>query len=98
MKWCIYYDDGCTFSSDDGTAEEAPVDGVQVVVEWFDNGNVKIHEGSDYYWFTGDGWAYGNVSSLDRWLRVMCPQVKFGRFTRNAVYEAAIRDAQTPCR
>lgn len=93
IRWSIYLDDGSVFLSDDMTPENVPQDGIQVIVEWFDNGTVQIHEGSDYYWWTGDCWAYGGLNSLERWLRAMCPQVKFGRFTRNTVHNAAVAEA-----
>lgn len=93
IRWCVYFDDGSVFSSNGTSAEDVPQDGVQVIVEWFDNGNVQIHEGSSYYWWTGDCWAYGGLNSLERWLRAICPQVKFGRFTKNAVHDAAVAEA-----
>jgi hypothetical protein len=92
-KWKIFYDDGTTFSSSDGEAKEAPMDGVQVIVEWFDNGTIKVTEGMEYYWWTGDCWAFGRLNDLERWLRALLPELKFGRFTKNAVHQAAIKEA-----
>lgn len=92
MRWKIWYDDGTTFSSDDGPAEIAPMDGVQAVVQWQDNGNVDVLEGHEYYWWTGDCWAHGRLNSLERWLRVMCPRLKFGRFTRNEIHRRIMEE------
>ncbi len=92
-RWRIYYDDGSTFSFEDGPAEDAPLDGVQVIVERFENGNVQIHEGCDYYYWTGDCWAYGAINDLERWLRGVFPKLKYGRFTRNDVHKRAVREA-----
>lgn len=95
--WCIFYDDGSTFSSKDGPAEMAPLDGVQAIVEWLSNGSPQIHEGCEFYFWTGDCWAYGAQSSLERWLRKELPKVKYGRFTSNAVHKAAVRAAGGSC-
>lgn len=47
-KWKIWYDDGSTFSSEDGKAEAAPSEGVQIVAEI--RGKRKIlHHGGEYY-------------------------------------------------
>lgn len=92
MRWKVYYDDGTTFSSDDGSAEKAPLDGVQAVVQYHPNGRNEVLEGHDYYWWTGDCWAYGRVNDLERWLRAMCPGVKFGRFTRTAIHQRIMGD------
>lgn len=92
MRWRIYYDDGPPVDSADCAAEAAPVDGVQAIVEWQPNGNIAVLWGADYYWWTGDCWAHGRLSSLERWLRLIAPGVKFGRFARNTVYEQIMRE------
>ena len=92
-KWTVWYDDGATHSSADGTPESAPLDGVQAITEHFENGTSEIHEGHDYYYWTGDCWAYGNLASLERWLRRELPNLKFGRFTSNAVHLKAVEEA-----
>jgi len=93
IEWKIFYDDGTTHHSSESSASEAKQDGIQVIVEWYDNNTYKIHEGYNYYWWTGDCWAYGGLNDLERWLRVLCPDVKFGRFTKNAVHQAALTEA-----
>ncbi len=92
MEWKIWYDDGSTYSSDQGSAESAPLDGVQAIVQYHSNGNNEVLEGMNYYWWTGDCWAYGQVGDLDRWLRATCPNVKFGRFTRNSIHKAIMEE------
>lgn len=52
----IYYADGTTFSSKQGSWEDAPSEGVQFVSVYFDHlrepgKNIRlIHSGGDYYW------------------------------------------------
>ena len=92
MRWSVYLDDGTEIRSATTTPEDVPQDGIQAVVEWTDNNDVHIHEGHEYYWWTGDCWAYGRLNSLERWLRKMCPMVKFGRFTLNAVHQKIMED------
>lgn len=90
--WKIWYDDGTKFSSNDGSPEQAPQDGIQAIVERKENGNVGVYEGHEYYWWTGDCWAHGGLNSLERWLRAICPGVKFGRFTENAIHKAIMEE------
>lgn len=90
--WRIYYDDGTVFADTDGSPEDAPMDGVQAIVEWKANGNVLVLEGHEYYWWTGDCWAQGGLNSLERWLRAFAPGVKFGRFTRDAIHKKIMRE------
>ena len=93
VAWEIFYDDGSRSRSEDCAPENASLDGVQAIVEWDENGNPQIHEGCEYYFWTGDCWAYGALNDLERWLRAVLPRLKYGRFTKNAVHKAAVRAA-----
>ena len=93
MSWKIWYDDSTTFSSDDGSPHEAPVDGIVCISERFANGRLEVHHGHDYYRWMGDCWAMGNQASLERWLRKTDTLIKFGRYTAQAVYKKALEDA-----
>lgn len=84
--WIIYYDDDTTYTNLDGTVEDAPLDGIQAILEFHFNGTNTVHH-AEYYWWTGDCWASGSVSSLDRWLRKICPSVKYGRWTSRKLFE-----------
>ena len=84
--WKIYYDDEATFSYGDGLPEEAPLDGVQAIVEFRSNNTVHPYEGFEYYHWTGDCWAAGYLKDLERWLRRELPGLKYGRFCKNAVF------------
>jgi hypothetical protein len=80
--WVIYYDDGKTFSSRDGTWAEAPTDGVLFVLEKLGD-RVITHSGNDFYIeIDGTIAATGDASPLMRrqgW--------KFGRWTSHKRYE-----------
>jgi hypothetical protein len=47
--WRIYYDDGSTFDSDQGTPEEAPGRGVQGIAQTDEWVGRQFIEGTDYY-------------------------------------------------
>jgi hypothetical protein len=81
MDWCIYYDDGRTFSSVDGRFEDAPADGVICIVRK-DGDRSEFVSGGDYYVrFEEDGSiiATEDIGPILRKLGWM----KFGRFTSN---------------
>lgn len=92
MNWRIYYDDGSTFSSEDGLPEEAPLDGIQGIAQEKDNGVKEFHEGFEYYYWMDDCWAHGRINSLERWLRKVLPALKYGRFTSNKIHKKAMED------
>ena len=54
-SWKIYYGDGTTFSSEEGTPEAAPLEGVQAIAEHRD-GRTLLHTGGEVYRWTGSGW------------------------------------------
>lgn len=60
MLWKIYYDDGSTFTEDNGTPWEAPRLGVQFVVQKLEhNKRYLILSGADYYTYQEEfGWWY----------------------------------------
>lgn len=87
VRWRLYYDDGTTFSSEDGAPDEAPLDGVVGVGEEDDTGRRQTYWGADYYFWTGDGWAGGNIADLERWLRRVLPQLKYGRWAPQTLWQ-----------
>lgn len=89
MIWCVYYDDGSTFSSDDGAPEDAPLDGVLGIGQVDDDGRKNRFWGQDFYFWTGDGWAAGNQADLERWLRGTFPRLKYGRWAPNSIWRRA---------
>lgn len=82
-NWKIYYDNGQTYSPEDGRWEDAPADGVLFVVD--KQGDVHHHSGADYYWKLQDGTvvATSDLGPLLRSLGI----VKFGRWTTHTNME-----------
>lgn len=67
--WRIYYDDGSSFSSDEGEPHEAPVHGFLCAVCYSDLGKRYIISGKDHYCFDrGEGcwWGFDLQGILDR--------------------------------
>lgn len=99
-KWRIYYDNEITYSSGDGAAEDAPVDGVQMIIEWQDDKpDTKIvHMGMDYYLRVGDTWASCNQHDLERHLRIRPPKahvILFGRWMDTNKYHLIRKQAHS---
>ena len=88
MSWTIWYDDGTSFSSESGSWDDAPVDGILFVLETFEDGRKLVHMGSDYYVLKdGDIMDFSAVH-LERHLREV-PGWKFGRWASSEVYAKA---------
>lgn len=69
MNWIIYYDDGSSFTSDDGPPEKAPREGVQVI----SNANQAIgkllwHSAEAYCWHNEGEWVPHSSTGLQRYL------------------------------
>ena len=75
--WRVYYNDGTVFSSKDGVAEDAPLDGIQLIVE-DRNGQPQYHWGREFYFWTGDCWQSGYQADFERWVRALTKQIKYG--------------------
>lgn len=69
MKWAVYYDDGSSFTSDDGPPEEAPRDGVQVVAIADIDAGKQLWHSSDYYCWQDGEWVPRNAAGLHDYLR-----------------------------
>ena len=94
MKWCIWYDDGSTFHSGQGSWEDAPVDGVLIVMEYKEDSKL-VHMGSDYY-LMRDGTIMGvALAHIDRHIRLGIEKdaAKFGRWATTEVWERAHEEA-----
>jgi hypothetical protein len=75
-RWTIFYADGSTFASDDGSWAEAPPFGVQAVVYYRVDGSTLFQqEGRDDSIF----WFEGNPEGCER-------SVKMGLWTDGASY------------
>lgn len=87
VRWIIWYDDGSTFTSDDGSPEIAPLDGILGIREWDDEGNTARYLARDYYEWTGDGWRTGDLTDLEKWLRKDRPSLKYGRWAPHGIWQ-----------
>lgn len=68
-NWVIFYDDGSSFSSDDGGPGDAPRDGVQVVSIANDRvGRVHWHQ-RDYYCWHDNEWISRDIHGVMDYLR-----------------------------
>ena len=83
VDWKIYYDSGAVFSSHNGKWEDAPGDGIQVLVEFYDDGTRKLHYEKDYY-ILDDGKAFG-TNNINPWLRKY-NIVKSGRWAKDSYF------------
>jgi hypothetical protein len=85
MRWRIYYDDGSTFSDEDGGPDEAPALGVQIITVADssldpDNTGRRVWDGRDYYWWTDSEWVGGDLFGFYDYLaRPGWKRVLFGR-------------------
>lgn len=93
-KWKIWYDDGSTFSNEDGTPEEAPVDGILAILEKRANNTIMNHHANEYYYWTGENWFSGNLASLERWLRKELPNLKYGRWTKDSIWKEVMKESE----
>ena len=88
-SWKIFYDDGSTFSSDDGNAWEAPAVGVLVLMQVDSEGKRVLYCKDDYYcweWRYPNEWVPCNEDGKNDYLHHhRGPKaVLFGRWTSNA--------------
>ena len=90
LGWKIWYDNGSAFSSLDGTWEDAPSDGVQVVVEFYPEGEKYYH--SRNYFILDNGKAYG-TNDINPFLRKQ-GTVKSGRWTSDDYFRDILNKAK----
>jgi len=93
-QWKIYYSDGSTFSSNNGTWEEAPDQDVQVVILYYPRKDRlgrptrSLMSGADYYFRTSHGFS----KSFDDFSLVI-GVVKFGKWTTDENFESILEKA-----
>jgi len=94
IPWRIHYDNGATFSSAEGSWDEAPADGVLFVV-WWEGETRHVHSGHDFY-FSHDG-VLADTDDLGPLLRKL-GLVKFGRWSSHRAMERASQQVnEMPC-
>ena len=86
--WTIFYDDSSVYT-EDTKPDELPIDGVQWIVEFLEGGGKRNVHGMDYYRWTGDSWAGGNIGDLRSWLRRRneIPIILYGRWISDEEYQ-----------
>ncbi len=92
--WKIWYDDGSAFSNADGDPKDAPIDGVQAILQWLPLGNYNIIPPADYWWWLGDRWISGSSAGLERYLRKRDsnPIILYGRWARSEMFQKIQRE------
>ena len=95
--WVVFYGDGETFSSDDGTPDEAPSLDIQVIAQADETVGSKLLIHKEYYWYEGNRWYGGELFGLYDYL-VRSRRAKFGRYVSDEVYNAAVGRAMTDTR
>jgi len=81
-KWRIYYDDGSTFSDDDGAPHEAPPFGFICAVGYDETGARYIMHGWDHYCWdhaAQQWWGMDQHGLIDRLARNLVYAYKQGR-------------------
>lgn len=100
MEWKIYYQDGSTFSSDDGDVSEAPAWGVEVIVEPNELVGRELHVRTDYYLYLKDRWESVDFIGLIDFLANELGILKIGRIMNRVDYQKilniAINDSDFP--
>lgn len=101
--WRIYYGDGTEFSSEDGTAFDAPRTNVQVIAFTNPNtGKTDLLSQSDYYYYEPEcnDWGWWHCSReglLLHLMRAKRPLILFGSMIRtsqfNSIEAKAVKDA-----
>jgi hypothetical protein len=102
IDWIVHYDDGSSFTSEDGLPENAPRTGVQVVSCLHAYTGKLLWHGFDYYCWQDDEWVPRNIVGLHDYLQQPGSQkivlqargIAYHRFT--AVYNRAVDDARLP--
>jgi hypothetical protein len=93
MGWKIYYGDGSTFSSDDGTPYDAPKQDVQVIAITSPTTGVEFEQGQDYFVYESERVTSGFTGTdifgmFDHLLRSKQQCVFFGRHMLNEEFWA----------
>ena len=89
IGWLVIYDDFSVYSSKDISPNDLPINGIQWILEFPDNGGKRNVHGMDYYRWTGDSWAGGNIGDLRDWLRLRneIPIILYGRWMSDKDYD-----------
>jgi len=102
----VYYEDGASFTSDDGPPEKVPKEGVQVVaVADVGTGKLLWHSFDAYCWHKEGEWVPHSEIGLRRYLALSEEGKEPGIFIRGyaipyrrftAIYQQAVDDPRLP--
>ena len=89
MQWKIYFGDGSTFSSDQGSPSDAPTHNIQIILEATEKEGVIRLAGKEYYWHDDDlgQWCAGDYSGMMDYV-LRCTTVKVARSMRTCDFDA----------
>jgi len=99
IAWRIYYDDGGTFSSEEGAPADAPSLGVILIWQAVLNDShhpAEKHMGLDWYWWRPDleMWMSGEIHGfLDQAMNLGACHPKFGRVVPGMKYQEILKTA-----
>lgn len=101
IDWVIYYEDGSSFTSENGEPGLAPRDGVQVVAVRDDRTDKLIWHSFDFYCWQGE-WVPRNEAGLYDYLRqpgkekivLQARGIGYRKFV--SLYEKALEDNRLP--
>lgn len=96
VEWRIYYDDGATFSSLDGTPEHAPPFGFICAIGYDETGTRYIMHGWDHYCWDKEAkqwWGMDQYGLIDRLARNLVYAYKQGRTVTKARFQEIMQAA-----
>jgi hypothetical protein len=100
MKWRIYYDDGSTFDSDQGSPEDAPPYGFICAIGRDETDKRYIMHGWDYYQWDKEAnqwWGMDRDGLIDRLCRNLVYAFKLGRtVSKTDFYDTMSRAHKDP--
>ena len=95
-EWRIYYDDGSTFDSDQGSPADAPSLGFICAVGYDEGGSRYIMHGWDHYTFDQESnqwWGSDTQGLFDRLIRNKGYAYKMGRTVTKTRYQELMNKA-----
>lgn len=95
-NWKIFYDDGSTFSSEEGSPESAPAYGFICAIGYDETGARYIMHGWDHYHYDIDSqqwWGMDIFGLMDRLTRNKVHAYKQGRTVTKTIYSELMSKA-----
>lgn len=99
-EWVVFYENGTTFSSEDGEPSQAPSDGVVVIaLKDYGVGRRLLHSADFYCWHKEREWVPHNQRGLDYYLAQDEPGIVLSGYAVpdarwQAIYAAALYDSR----